>query len=194
MALDFPGLPEAFGLSDDLVKEFSQQDIDKVLKGRKDTLPQFYNSGTKKKQQISRDFESFLLLLESSVKNSAITWLRKVKVVNNTRKDRDEILAMAFDNEIADAKEQYSALSSSVGDFDTFSSEFRDPRYGAVTENGLILAAMQSMIGEKKVYLDRMLHLQTFSEFTKQAYNSSKASQDTIKEIDSWITILTEYL
>ena len=167
--------------------------LKKIDNNRQEERPYYYNSSLDKEFQISSDFEAYLILLENSVKNDIVKYLQKTKLDGNKRKDRDEILAIAIQNELDNANTLYNAYQTELSSFSTFRDSINVEGFEQVAEIGLILDDLQFNIDEDLLALDRSQHLMTLTYLVQQSFTNNKMSDALIKEIDSWIEVINVY-
>ena len=165
----------------------------KVDRNRKDPTPTYYSADAKKDVPISSDFEAYLILLSDSLKEEIVSQFKAVKKDGSTRKDRDELLAMAMSSEIKDAQTKYDALNANLKSFTDFRNKLETNEFSAVVEIGIVLNDLQITFGEDLLSLDRMQHLVTFTTLAQTAFNEGKVSEDILKEIDSFTTLVNSY-
>lgn len=168
-------------------------DADKIKYGRKETRPSYYNAATKEEKLISLDFEAYLILLPDSQKNEIITQLKKVKNEGNKRKDRDELLTLALTKDLSNANLLHTEAKNELASFTKFRDSLSIEGYAEVTELGQMITNLQLTIDEDLHAYDRIEHLQILTEVMQLIFNKGKLSNDTLKELDSWVAVITEY-
>ena len=166
-------------------------DSDKIKYGRKETRPSYYDSASKTEKSL--DFEAYLILLGDSKKHELISQLKKVKKEGNKRKDRDELLSLALSKDLSNAKILHDAASKELSEFTEFRNNLSVEGYAEVTELGQLISNLQLTIDEDLHSYDRIEHLQILTEVLQLIFNQGKLSEDTIKELDSWLSVINEY-
>ena len=164
-----------------------------IQSNRKDPRPVYFNAALGVETTISTDFEGFLILLEDTDKDQLITFLQQAKTDNNQMKDRDELIALALQNETTDSQLVKDAIDANAAEFAEFRNNLSVENFEQATEVGLLLNDLQRSLGEDVFKLDRMTHLNIFSKVTNQFFTQGQVTDNVIKEIDSWISVITEY-
>ena len=164
-----------------------------VNNNRKNPTPSYYSAALKADTIISYDFEAYLILLSDSVKDQIISQLKSAKSSSTIRKDRDDLLTIAFTSELTDAQNRYNLLSTQLQSFTTFRNSLDVSNFQTVSEIGTLINDLQLTLGEDLLSLDRMQHLNTFTTVVQTLYNNGQINADTLKELDSFITLINSY-
>jgi len=184
------------GIREDLAaRGLTTEEIDKVERNIRtdDELPTYYSASLGREIKISREFEQFLILLEDSLKNESIEWITNISELSTPRKDRDELLLIAIESELADSKSKLDALNAVLEDFDAYNSKFNVEKFANVVEVGLYLQDLQNQVLELVLQRDRMFHLQNFTKVINGLYGDGATNEDTQKQLKSWSVSFNEY-
>ena len=171
----------------------TQDQLDRVGRHRLDPRPSYYNATIKGDVTISELFEAFLILLSDEVKDRMIDFLKSTKEDNTDRKDRDELLTLAMENDLEDSQAKVTLLEEEQQEFSDFRNELNIENFEEVSEVGVLLADLQTAMGEQLTFLDRMQHLNTYSLVLKEKFNSGKINEDLLTEMESWISVINRY-
>jgi hypothetical protein len=169
-------------------------EIKKVDENRQTPTPTVFSAVTGTDVPISLDFEAYLILLSDSLKDEIIQQLKTVNQNNDTRKDRDELLSMALTSDIADAQNRFTLLESDLQTFTDFRDKISVEGFEAVSEIGVVLDDLQIAFGEDLLTLDRMQHLDTFLSLVEKSFKAGNVSDNTLKEVDSYIVLINSYM
>ena len=177
-------------LSDDLT-DFESSRISRWSKLVSD-LPEWYNKNTSSMEVISRGFEAYLILLDDATKSNLIAQLQAVLGMVNPRKDRDAILFDAIVNEIDNADKKHSELATALAAMELLVKSLENTKFSTLIEKGQILEDIKIMSGEMVPYRDRSWHLKTYMNLMKNKV--SLVDADQIKQITSWIAVISSYM
>jgi hypothetical protein len=192
MAITAPILGET--TTDGQKSILTNDQIQRINDGRKDTRPKYFDALSEKENTISLDFEAYLILISATLKNAIIAQLKKVKKEGSKRKDRDEVLTVALTEELKNAETMYQAWQVEVKAFTDFRDKLTVDNFGEVVELGQLITTLQFSIDEQLLNNDRTEQLATFMTVFQIAFNGGKLTDNVIKEINSWITVVQEYL
>lgn len=157
-------------------------------------LPTYYNASLNKTVTISRDFESFLILLPDSVKQQAISWLNNSVKLSKINTDRDSLIEKMINNDAADASAQIDSVNAELGNFNEFREKFSsDDTFSSVTEVGQIISDMQRSIGELTMTQDRSTHLVILLDILKNRLSSNMNDEKIQEQLRSWSGPLSSY-
>lgn len=158
-------------------------------------LPTYYNSATRANQQISRDFEAFLILSPDDLKTSAIDWIKKAVTLQQANKDRDQLSALAFAQESLNATNKMNALDEHLADFNDFREKFQTQTdFAGIQEVQTFLLDLQRVIEELASARDRAQFDGVASQVVQRADDRLLVDKDDIEELQSWTGVLSTYL
>lgn len=173
--------------------ELTPDERSRVENSRVAPKPQFFNAATGNQQDISEDFESFIILQDKGVLQETIDWIKKSSEIMEGRVSRN---AVAFEALVAD-QDDLSTRKSEIDDLaqafnDWKASSFLSGKFSEVSEVGLIIADLQAVAEEVFVFQERMKHLENV-----QFRVTGKLGQDVttaqLQELSSWPTPLLSY-
>lgn len=154
-------------------------------------LPTYFNASLNQYTTISRDYESFLILQDLTVKTAIISWLSIIRKIQIANKDRDDLVQSAIEFEISDSQQKYDELSNQMSMFDDFKSIFQPDIFSTVPEVQLLVGDCQRPIDEIASRRDRTLHNLTVATYLQN--NALPISDAQQKQMDSWNESLTAY-
>lgn len=154
-------------------------------------LPSYFNATLNKFITISRDFESFLILLDDTNRQATIQWLSDARQLQVEQTDRDDLVMSAIDFELFDAQQKYEEIAGQIQEFDNFKAKFQASKFAGVVEVGQLLTDLQRPIDELASRRDRAIHSATVATFLQDNYENVTEAQQ--KQIDSWNESLTAY-
>ena len=173
----------------------SEQQRNKISKGRKITTPSFYNATTQANEIISSDTEAALIVVGSSVKQKVSNYLDLLIDANPSKTDRDDVTAKAAAAQLANLEGVINELATITTKFDGF----RDDLLGGDTidptiTNGMvpILHSITTGVSNITNQLARARFLKKFSRTAAKLYGT-KVSDDQKKEWRSWKRVVLAY-
>lgn len=156
--------------------------------------PKFFNAQSEKFQVISEDFETFLILAESSSLNIAKDWLSKVVSLNSKNKDRDQLVAESIFLDKQDAIQKSFEAGVWIDEFTEFKNKFNSQRFNEVSEVGLIIRDLEIFIGEHLLNIDRYTHLDILADVLQVRHGLNQTTENLQKQLESWAEPLTAYV
>jgi hypothetical protein len=167
-------------------------ELAKVQTSRKSPRPQYYDAAAKRKQQISSDFESFLILQDPATITATLTWLGTAGTLGEIQLDRD---AVAFEALVADQDDtdtKIKELTTTTLAFNAWKDSFKAGKFSDVSEVGLIIRDMQATAEELFVLEERLAHLKQVQQRVQDRIRQG-VSNDQLQELLSWPTPLLTY-
>lgn len=179
---------------------FSQEELELINQQRRDveSLPLYYSADNKRLTQISRDFESFLILQPTEQKQLTLKWVKEANSALEKNVDRDELLLRYAGLRKDDAKLRIEELDEKLNTFDDFKESFladseENERWSAVPEVSLLQQSLQQPIDELLLLRDNSFHEFNFAVLVENRTNSDLVNKDTQREISSWQTVVSSY-
>jgi len=190
---------------------------------RSSDLPKFFNAATQSigedpEESITKEFEAFLILqaLQNPDRlSTAMTWFNEAATLQLARKDRDNLLELAYSNEKADALAKLQEIRTRADRFNVFRSSFTQievgpddepadypaARFSSVPEIGLIFRDSQAAMGELssdqkraeyRVVSNEVLDLERKSRDKTADSVSGIADEKIAEELLSWRNAISE--
>ena len=159
------------------------------------SLPAYYNAKLRTNVQISRDFEAFLILSDTSIKSTAIQWVQQAVTLNQQDKKRDALLAIATANELSNATARLNECNTQLDSYTKFRASFTVPQ--ALDEDSdlqLFLNDIQNVIGNLITQYDRAFFDQTVATLLQNSLSPGQVTSDQVEELQSWTSVIAAYL
>jgi hypothetical protein len=160
--------------------------------------PLYYDSVQKSLTTISDDFEGFLILQASESKQKALAWITDATKLDTKRADQNVILEEYIAIRNTDAAVRVSEISKVMTTFDNFKSDFLTDgsdtsRFADISEVNIFLQSVQQPLGDIATRRERAIHEQNMAKVQGSKLALSKVTSDTIRELESWQTIMSAY-
>jgi hypothetical protein len=173
----------------------SPTDLATVQQQELSTLPEYYSAASSQYVEISRDFEAFLILSSSDLKNAALNWIQTTVDLQKKNKLRDDLTALAVQNELTNAQAKIAEYNTQLNGFGQFRTNFQaNSTFASVSEVQLFLTDLQVVIDEMATGLDRATFDQTICQVIQRGQNQVSISQNQIQELQSWTSVISTYL
>lgn len=157
------------------------------------TRPSYYNRLTDTEYEISKEFETFLILLSTSTKEQMLTYIKKTTTATATDNLRDELLGRVLVKEYNYVESAISALKEMVDDYNKFRVDLRNVKKSTAPEVGLLLESLSKGIETLLHYYDRYNHyIKLMDVVAKQ--QTTIVDPNELKEKLSWVKSLIEYM
>lgn len=172
--------------------ELDSDEQARVQAARLPTRPNYYNASLQAEQQISQDFEAFLILQDVATIAATLTWLSTAGLLSRFALDRDSLAFEALVVSQSDTSGQLDEVTTSTGLFETFRDQFRAGKFSEATEVGLLLRDLQVTADELFAKRDQLQHRERV-ETRVQNNLSQSVSPAQLRELQSWPTPLSTY-
>lgn len=172
--------------------ELDSDERARVEAARLPVRPDFYNASTLQEQQISPDFEAFLILQDAATISATLTWLGAAGLLGRMALDRNAVAFEALIEDQADTTDQLDEVTSSTTSFTAFRNSFQAGKFSEATEVGLIIRDLQAAADELFATEGRLRHLQQVQTRVQSRLRQSISSAQ-LRELQSWPTPLLTY-
>jgi len=179
---------------------FSTEEIAKIKGQARPPVarPYFYSAKQRFVSQITQDFEGFLILQAAEIKQKTLAWIKTANTLEEKNKARDELLAVYLDIRNTDAEERIAELDERTNEFNSFRENFitngSDPsRFAAIEEVNLIVGSLQKPIDKIILQREQAFHETNLVALLTSRLDGEKTTADTIKELNSWQTVVSSY-
>ena len=172
--------------------ELSSDEAARVSVARLPIRPNYYNASLQAEQQISLDFEAFLILQDPVTIGATLTWLGTSGLLAGLSIDRDALAFEALVVSQADTSDALDEVTTSTAAFTTFRNSFQAGKFSEATEVGLLLRDLQAMADELFTKEDQLFHRQQV-ETRVQNNLAQSVSPAQLRELQSWPTPLSTY-
>lgn len=172
--------------------ELTGEERSKVDAARLTPRPEFFNGVTAQQQEISRDFESFIILQDPDTIKSTLDWLAEAGTLTELRDDRNAVLFEALVADIADREARQSEIADVTSEFNEWRANFQAGKFSDVPEVGLIIRDSQATAEELFVAEERANHLEAVQNRVTDRIGQDVSSAQ-LQELLSWPTPLLAY-
>lgn len=180
--------------------KFTAEELKIIRQQRKsnEDLPKYYSAESKAETQISRDFESYLILQSPAQKQKILSWIKEATKIQKPRVDRDELIKRYMANRIADADARISDLTTQTTKFESLRSELIGDstdvnRFADVIEVGIMVNSLQRPIDELLSLKERAYHDKVMATVYSIRFAATENNKDTQRELSSWQTVVSAY-
>lgn len=164
----------------------------KVDAGRLVPRPEYFSADSIQQQQISEDFEAFILLQDPATIQATIDWLTKAGKVAELRLDRNSVAFEALVADIEDREAKQKEVVGLTSSFSAWRESFQAGKFSDVSEVGLLIRDAMATAEEIFVFEERMKHLQAVQNRATDRIRSD-LSNAQLQELLSWPTPLLAY-
>ena len=171
----------------------NQRKIIDVKSKPEGTRPKFFNAGVGEMQEISTDFEAFLILQGRSRNTATVQWLDQCSEMTVRDLARDALAAQALKNDIDDAENSQFELSAYIDFFSNFKTGYDLSGFENVTEAGMLLQDLQRPMQEVQTLVNRLKHRQSYCTITMNTLSNSGVNALDKRQVDSWYSPLSAY-
>ncbi len=179
---------------------FTTEELNIIAPQRKPASlrPVYYDATQKVLSTISEDFEAFLILKGSESKQKALSWITDAIKLDTKREDQNVILDQYIGLRSQDAALRTSEISAVMEKYDAFKSDFLtdgtdSSRFADISEVNIFLQSVQRPLGDIATRRERAVHETNMSALQLAKLNQSKVSKDTLRELESWQTVMSAY-
>ena len=157
--------------------------------------PQLYSAATGTLNQISKDFESFLILSPAGVKANAATFISTILLFDiNNLVVRNNLMKRWCEDEISDIDEEIKGYEDIMDSYDEIRPKLADASLGFedVPEVNTLMSDFTLLLGDFGEQRDSLL----FSKAASNVINTRERGTipaDTKQEIESFARILLTY-
>lgn len=155
--------------------------------------PTYYNAGTDEDNEISEEFEAFLILLATGVKTEAVAWINAVANSLPEREDWNDLLMETIAQQAANATARLADINETFDGYEAFRTNFRADGFEDVEEVGTLLEDLQIGMGELSGRERESTHLEVLSDLLQLRAESGNVSESRLQQLRSWITPLLTY-
>lgn len=160
---------------------------------RKHPRPNIYNSNSKTETQISYEFETWLIQLSNTQKQELISRLRNSLSKQPTLLVRDNLEKQAYRQIAKNSGASVTEIDVDIGEFTAFKSgELRDS--GSITEVSQMLNDISRGFGRSVFRRDEENYNVAYATFMNNALSTSTSSEPIRKQLESWVTVISEYM
>ena len=161
-------------------------------------LPSYYSSKQRLTTKITTDFEGFLILQQADIKQKTLAWIKTANSLEEKNKARDDLLAVYLDIRLTDANDRIKELDERTNEFNSFREKFitngSDPsRFATIEEVPLIVGSLQRPIDKIILQREQAFHETNLVALLKSRLDGEKTTADTVKELNSWQTVVSSY-
>jgi hypothetical protein len=172
--------------------ELDNDERARVDAGRLPIRPNYFSASTLQEQQISEDFEAFLILQDAATIAATTTWIGTAGLLGQAKIDRNAVAFEALVVDQTDTTDQLDEVTESTALFNTFREQFQAGKFSETTEVSLILRDLQVTADELFASERRLQHLQRV-QTRVQSLLSQSVSSAQLRELQSWPTPLLTY-
>lgn len=160
---------------------------------RKQPRPNIYNSASKTETQISYEFETWLIMLPNTQKQSLISRLRSSLQNQPKNRIRDNLEREAYKQIAKNSGASVTELDNDLGEFVSFKTdELQDS--GNVPEVSQMFSDMTRGFGSAVFRREEENYNTIYASYHNNILNSGTASESVRKQIESWVTVISEYM
>jgi hypothetical protein len=160
---------------------------------RKDPRPSYYDAATDSYVPISGDMEIFLILQPQAFLEAGVKWIQQASKLNQSRPDRDALLAEAINQEIIDTQAANTEITTFMKNFDAFRSQFDPDRFAEVDDLSQFMSDLQETLGETAILQSRIQHASKAANYMHIKTYQTNVDAKTVKQVNSWANVLTAY-
>jgi hypothetical protein len=180
---------------------FSTSELESIKKQTKpdSKKPFYYSAQQRLPAQISNNFEGFLILQKTDIKQKALAWIKSANSIEEKNKERDDLLIEYSAIRKQDSEERLIELDQRTSDFNSFRSNFvtsdgSDPsRFANIPEVVLVLNSLQKPVDSIFIQREQAFHELNLIAVTDTKITIEKTTTDTLKELNSWQTVISAY-
>lgn len=179
---------------------FTTQELNLIAPERKPASlrPVYYDATQKVLSTISEDFEAFLILQGSESKQKALAWITDAIGLDTKREDQNNILGRFIGLRAEDAAKRTSEISQVMEKYDAFKTDFLtdgtdSSRFADIAEVNIFLQSVQRPLGDIATRRERAVHETNMATLQQAKLDQSKVSKDTLRELESWQTVMSAY-
>lgn len=157
--------------------------------------PQLFIASTGEETEISSDFETYLILTESSIRTQIANFLRVILENDpNNLEVRTELLLLFIREEISNADRAKGEFAEVTEFYDQTRTAFSNTTDGFidVSEVTLLQEALTSSLGPIAEQRDRLI-FNTAALTVLQTRTEAGGSDNFRRELESWVRVLVEY-
>lgn len=164
-----------------------------VEKHRKSPRPTIYNSSSRVETEISYEFETWLILLPNTQKQTLISRLRNGLEKQQTLLSRDDLEKKAYKQIARNSGAALTELDVGLGEFSAFrASEIK--QNSAIPEVSLMLQDASRGFGELVFRREEENYNLIYASVFNSIAESSTSSEAVRKQIQSWVGLISEYM
>lgn len=163
--------------------------------------PDFFSASLQRDQEITEDFETYLILQPTEDKQVIQDWITTSAEIQEENLDRDELLERYLGIRVEDATARITELDIILNNFDNIQRRLltvgdvdQDPsRFAQVFDIGLLIQSLQKPVDEVNIQREQAFHERTFVTLLTDKLDLSKTTEDTQAELESWQTVISTY-
>lgn len=163
--------------------------------------PSFFSRVAQREQQISQDFERFLILQTQVQKQTALNWINKAQEIEVDNEDRDEILSTYLGIRQTDAADRVTELDEKLEDFNSFMNGFFSDeastdcpdRFANVPELSLFVQSLQRPLSKMTIQRDQAFHEGNLVLWLRERLTEEQTNQNSQQELESWKNVIAAY-
>lgn len=159
------------------------------------SLPTYFNAATQQNTPISRDFETYLILAPTGLKDSAIKWINTVTNLSKTNKNRDDLRKLVLKQALVNTQLRLSSYEATIGEFDDFRTNFStDTRFASIPEVRAFIEDLQSVIDEQVSGQQAAFFDDTLAKLSQYKVDTDGLTEARLEQLQSWVPVLSSYL
>jgi len=164
----------------------------KVSSNRRAPRPRYFDATAQAEQEISPDFEAFLILQDAATITATLTQIATAGLLAEIRMDRDAVAFEALVADIGDRSTKQSEIEGTTAIFNEWKDLFRAGKFNDVSEVGLLIQDIQATGEEMFVTEERLKHLEMVHNRVKERIRQG-VSTAQLQQLQSWPTPLLAY-
>jgi len=157
--------------------------------------PQIFNRLTGTNQEISADFEAFIILADQSTKLGACNWIAALSTFKDLNIDKQDLLGQCLTNEFNTTSDRTGQLSSDLAPYETFANSIKSTlaKGGqSIPEVQTLLTDSAFILGDLTEKLERSVNQQILNQLVKSLYADNSFS-GMLQELQSMVPVLLSY-
>jgi len=166
-----------------------------------DERPSYYSKSFQREQQISTDFESFLILQKGSQKQISMDWIDRALDIEVDNEDRDILMTRYLTTVEEDADARVEELDERLQNFNSFmESLFEDQssmggpsRFSDISELNIFVQSLQKPLDKLTIQRDQAFHEQNLVSSLQVRLEEEQTDDNSRLELESWNQVLSIY-
>jgi len=156
-------------------------------------LPTYFSSDTNSDVEISREFESFLILTDRGLRSKMVSWLQGTSTRLQTNVGREELFVAMCDVELNASVDEIVEADSELQSFTEFRNELFAGKFATVPEVRTLLNDLQLGISAKTRTRDSAQHRNNAASIIAQINQLNDDSLGRQQQAQSWMGVLLAY-
>jgi hypothetical protein len=160
---------------------------------RQDPRPSFWNASASAYQEISPDFESYVITLEQGLRSKVSAVLRKSTVDASRQKDRDALMSIVIQAEINDSKKALDELDNALSAYTQLEQQLKLSAWADVPEVSMMSQDLRRGIDEASMYRRQAVHDYIVASIVQKNLDLGFMDDNIKQQMLSWSIPLGSY-